>query len=321
MLLPMTNITPKLLFFLVLLFLTATSCHRKIPVEEFRKHIALQTQNAKLLLKSIKGIRYTEVKRVFDNGISFSPDGYQLIPSWRMSFPSTDSVYVFNATRNIFNNAPLIFDHDSIFNVAWAYLRLKKLTKDSLKFEVLKVEYRIIIDQKTNVFMTFYSDKYIHDVLHTDTNQLRRPTHKDTLYIKTRTAEARNNPDTAFAATRPVVFKSKSPLLTVNKEETDPDELSGIITEDSYLSPEYNITIHKAYDNFSYLFTAWVDEKGNLMFRKSVVPMMPEFQESMLAAMKGIVNGYLKLYLKTTPGETLGIPHTSIVILHVRGIK
>ena len=317
----MIKIKPKLIFVLVLLFLTITACHRKIPVEEFRKHIAVQTQNAKLLLKSIKGIRYTEVKRVFDNGVSFSPQGYQLIPSWRMSFPSADSVYIFNSTRNIFNNAPLIFDHDSIFNVAWAYLRLQKLSKDSLKFEVLKVEDRVIIDQSTNVFMTFYADKYIHDVLHTDTNKLRRPTHRDTLYIKNRSAEARSNPDTAFAATRPVVFKSKSPLLTVTKEEIAPDELTDVISEDQYLSPEYNITIKKTYDNFSYLFTAWVDEKGNLMFRKSLVPMVPEFREAILAAMKGIVNGYLKLYLKAIPGETLGITHASVVILHVKGIK
>jgi hypothetical protein len=314
----MTKIIPILIFFLALLFLTITACHRKIPVEEFRKHIAAQTNNAKLLLKSIKGIRYTEVKRVFDNGVSFSPQGYQLVPSWRMSFPSADSVYIFNSTRNIFNNAPLIFDHDSIFNIAWAYLRLQKLTKDSLKFEVLKVKDRVIIDQKTNVFMTFYSDEYIHYVLHTDTNKLRRPTQRDTLYIKTMTAEARSNPDSAFAATQPVIFKSNSPLLTVSKEEITPDELNNVITEDRYLSPEYNITIKKAYDNFSYLFTVWVDEKGHLTFRKSLIPMMPE---SMLTAMNGIVNGYLKLYLKTAPGETLGIPHASVVILHVKGIK
>jgi len=37
--------------------------------------------------------------------------------------------------------------------------------------------------------------------------------------------------------------------------------------------------------------------------------------------MKGITDSYLKLYLNVTPGKTLGIPHNTIVILNVTGIK
>jgi hypothetical protein len=90
---------------------------------------------------------------------------------------------------------------------------------------------------------------------------------------------------------------------------------------DDYLSPTYNITIKKAYDSFNYIFTAYVDEKGALIFRKSNQEMMPEFKEATISAMKGITDGYLKAYLDITPGKTLGIPHNSIVILNVTGIK
>jgi hypothetical protein len=37
--------------------------------------------------------------------------------------------------------------------------------------------------------------------------------------------------------------------------------------------------------------------------------------------MKGITNGYLKHYLKVTPGTTLGIPHASKILVYVKGTK
>ena len=49
--------------------------------------------------------------------------------------------------------------------------------------------------------------------------------------------------------------------------------------------------------------------------------MMPEFAKSTIEVMKGITDGYLKLYLNAKPGKTLGIPHTSIVLLNVTGYK
>ncbi|CAN5470213.1 hypothetical protein BH09BAC6_BH09BAC6_29400 [soil metagenome] len=275
----------------------------------------------KQLLETVKGIRFTEVKRTFNNGVSFSAQGYRLVPSWRLSFPSADSVNIYNPKRKVFVNAPVVFDHDSIFNVAWAWLRLKKLSKDSLKFQVLMVKDRVVVDQKPNVFITFYADDYIRNVLHTDTSKLRLPSRRDTAYIKAKVSQANLHMDSAFAAIEPVVLKSKSPLLTVTKKDVVPDDLNGAAIEDQYLSPEFDITIRKAYDDFSYSFTVWVDEKGKLVFRKSLESMEPEFKAQTLRAMKGIVDGYLNLYLNVTPGKTLGMSHSSVIILNVRGTK
>jgi hypothetical protein len=49
--------------------------------------------------------------------------------------------------------------------------------------------------------------------------------------------------------------------------------------------------------------------------------MEPEFKAQTLRAMQGIVDGYHKLYLNLTPGKTLGLPHSSVIILNVWGTK
>ena len=88
-----------------------------------------------------------------------------------------------------------------------------------------------------------------------------------------------------------------------------------------YLSPEFNISIHKAYDDFKYSFTVLVDDKGQLFFGRSMVQLEPEFAESRPRVMKAIVNGYLKDYLQVKAGTTLGIPHASKIIVNVTGTK
>ena len=138
-----------------------------IQKEKARKTVVeTRTKN---LLKAIKGVKFTEVRRQFDNGLSFSPVGYQLVPEWRISFPSVDSVNIYSPRKGRFLNAPVVFDHDSIFNVAWAWLRLKYLKKDSMQFQVLHVTDKTIDDEKVHVFMTFYTNDYIKNVLHKDT--------------------------------------------------------------------------------------------------------------------------------------------------------
>ena len=307
------------LFIFILLF--AGKCNRglrSVQKENARKEaVAIRTKN---LIKTILGIKYTEVRRQFDNGLSFSPVGYQLIPEWRISFPSVDSVNIYSPIKNKFLNAPVVFDHDSIFNVAWAWLKLKHLSKDSLRFEVLHVSDNVIHDEKVHVYMTFYSNKYIKEVLHSDTAALWKPSRKDTLYIQAKILQASKVPDSAFAGTQPPELVSKSKLVIVKKEAV-PDALDGGKSYDAYLSPTYNITIRKAYDDFSYTFTAFVDEKGNIIFRKSGQLMMPEFKASTIAAMKGITDSYLKLYLDVKPGKTLGIPHATLIFLNVEGTR
>jgi hypothetical protein len=309
-----------LLFVFILLF--AGKCnrgYRKLIAEKEKK--VAEAAFTKNLINKIKGINYTEVKRTFDNGLSFSPVGYQLIPEWRISFPSGDSVNIYSPKKGRFLNAPVVFDHDSIFNVAWAWLKLKYIKKDSIQFMVLHVSDNIIHDEKTHVYMTFYTNDYIKNVLHSDTVQLRRPTRRDTQYIKQKTLLASRIPDSAFAGTSPAVLRPKSPLITVKKETVSADDVNGGKVYDDYLSPTYNIVIHHAYEDFSYSYTAFVDDKGTLAFRKSTTFLNPEFVVPYNTAMKGITDGYLKLYLDVTPGKTLGIPHRSIIFLNVVGYK
>lgn len=309
-----------LLFAFILFF--AGKCnrgYRKIVAEKEKK--AAEAAFTKSLINKIKGIKYTEVKRTFDNGLSFSPVGYQLTPEWRISFPSGDSVNIYSPKKGRFLNAPVVFDHDSIFNVAWAWLKLKYIKKDSIQFMVLHVSDNIIHDEKTHVYMTFYTNDYIKNVLHADTLKLRRPTRLDTQYIKEKALLAARIPDSAFAGTSPAVLKPKSPLISVKKETMPPDDVNGGKVYDDYLSPTYDIVIHHAYEDFSYSYTAFVDDKGVIAFRKSTTFISPEFKESSITAMKGITDGYLKLYLDVTPGKTLGIPHRSIIFLNVVGYK
>ena len=172
-------------FLFVLLFAGRCTHHPIDPAVEKAKKEAEATRT-KNLIRKIQGIDYTEVKRVFDNGLSFSPVGYQLTPEWRISFPSVDSVNIYSPKKGRFLNAPVMFDHDSIFNVAWAWLKLQYIKKDSIKFMVLHVHDDTIVDEKVHVFMTFYTNSYIKDALHSDTNKLRKPTRLDTDYIKAR---------------------------------------------------------------------------------------------------------------------------------------
>jgi len=164
------------------------------------------------LLESIKGIHYTEVKRTFDNGLSFSAVGYQLIPEWKIWFPSTDSVTIYSPKKKKFLNTPVIFDHDSVYNVAWAWLKLKYIKKDSIQFMVLHVHDNVIQEEKTHVYMTFYTNDYIRNVLHGDTANMLRPSRKDTAYIKAKIAQAQQKLDNAFAGTQPAILKLKARL-------------------------------------------------------------------------------------------------------------
>jgi len=306
---------------IIFILLFAGRCNRGLRIIQAEKaKKEAEAKRTKNLIKAIRGIKYTEVSRKFDNGLSFSPVGYQLIPEWRISFPSNDSVNIYSPKKQKFLNAPVVFDHDSVFNVAWAWLKLIYLKKDSIQFMVLHVHDNIIQDEKVHVFMTFYANDYIKNVLHSDTATLWKPTRKDTLYIKAKTLLAGKIPDSAFAGTEPVILRSKNKLVTVTKQAVD-DEIDGGKSYDAYLSPTYNIVIRKAYDDFSYSYTAWVDEKGKLTFRKSLDIVMPEFKESTITTLKGITDGYLKLYLDVSPAKTLGIPHNSIIFLNVRGIK
>ena len=316
------HILRNILFLFIFISLSANKCNRGYrAIQEEKAKKAAEAIHTKNLLKQILGIKFTEVRRQFDNGLSFSPVGFQLVPEWRISFPSIDSVNIYSPKKGKFLNAPVVFDHDSIFNVAWAWLKLKHLSKDSLRFMVLHVKDNIIQDEKVHVYMTFYANDYIKNVLHSDTGKLWRPSHGDTVYIKEKSRLANTIPDSAYAGTQPALLISKSPLLTIVKEKAADNKADDARSFDDYLLPTYDIVINNAYDDFGYLYSVYVNEKSELVFRKSNQFSYPEFEKSTREAMQGITDGYLKLYLDVKAGKTLGIPHSSIIMLNVTGHK
>jgi hypothetical protein len=272
----------------------------------------------------LPGIHYTEVKRRLANGLSFDSFGYQQEPSWKLTFPVDDSAHIYSPDRKKFYYFPVTFDHDSIVNMARTWLRVKQVTKDSLVFQVLKVEGTTIYLTAAKLYMTFYADDYIKNKLHTTAENLMRPSKADTAYIRKLSAFVNTHPDTAFAARVPALLSSKSSNIKVEKVKVEPDPSITYNKDDKadeYFNPEYNITINKAYDDFNYSFSVFIDDKGQMKFGQSTIFLGDDFKESHLRVMKGILDGYLKLYLNVKPGTTLGIPHTSTVILHVSGVK
>ena len=127
--------------------------------------------------------------------------------------------------------------------------------------------------------------------------------------------------DSAFGAREPVILKSIGPLVTAEKVQIKPTPLDDMDPSYDYLYPEYNITIHKSYEAFDYTFSVLIDDKGQMYFGKTNIVYSPEYKKTYEDVMKGIMNGYLKRYLNVTPGSTLGIAHTSSVLLNVVGKK
>jgi hypothetical protein len=271
----------------------------------------------------VKGTRFTEVRRAFNTGLVFDKQGYQLEPSWKLYFLSNDSVMVFSPKMKRFYGFHVYFDHDSIFNMVDAWLKLKKIDKDSLVFQALRVENKVILndDEGSNVFLTFYSDQYIKSGLAKNIQKMGIPGAKDSLFIKARAKLANGSMDSAFSAREPVILKSKNGLLKVEKVNTVSSPLNKIDSSIDYLYPEYNITIHKAYEDFDYSFTVFVDDKGKMHFGKSTIPYSQEYKKTYEGVMNGIMKGYLEHYLEITPGNTLSIPHTSSILLNVVGKK
>ena len=269
-------------------------------------------------------MNYKEVRRIFSNGLKFDKQGYQLEPSWDLYFLSDDSVLVFSPKNKKYYGFHVYFDHDSIFNMVGAWFKLKKIATDSLILQALRVENKVILDddEGSKVFLTFYSYKYIKSHSAESIRKMGIPGPKDTSFIKARTKLAKTNIDSAFAAREPVVLKSKSKLLTVEKVNSVSTPIQEVDAADNYLDPEYNITIHKAYQNFDYSFYVYVDDKGRMYFKESVVAYGAyghQYKAIYDQVMKGIVRGYLQLYLAITPGNTLSIPHTSSILLNVKG--
>lgn len=270
----------------------------------------------------IKGVRYTEVRRSFDNGLSFNEYGFQLEPEWVIYFNADDSVRIYSPKKEQFMTYRIFHSHKALFHFARDWFRIKKVSKDSLIFQVMKVEARVIKENLSKVYMTFYSDDYIKDVLHTDAATLKAPSREDTLFIKYRAIQANSDPDSAFAARNPVILKSKSKIAQVKRIKASVDPYLGHVSRsEEYLYPEYRINIDKAYQDFHYSFSVIVDHTGKMQFKQFLVYVMPEFEETKTRVAKGIIDVYLRNLLEVTPGNTLGFPHSSVINMNVIGKK
>jgi hypothetical protein len=300
----------RLLLLLLIIVFACNSCNRN--------------KRQGLPFGDMKGIHYTEVRRIFNTGLVFDKQGYQLAPVWRFYFVSDDSVQVFSPKKQRYYGFHIYYDHDLIFNMVDSWLQMLKLTPDSILFRTLRVNEKreiLLDDEGSNVYMTFYSDAYLKKKKAEVVKRMGLPSAKDTAYIKTRSALANRVLDSAFSAREPVIMKSTSLFVQAERVVKQEDPLSDMDPAEDYLYPEYNITIHHAYEDFGYSISAFVDEKGGVYFRKSQIPYSHEFETTYDKIIKSIIAGYVARYVNVTPGTTLGIPHTSIIVLNLTGKK
>jgi hypothetical protein len=273
-----------------------------------------------LSFKSVEGISYSEISRRQKNGLSFNEYGFQLEPQWKLKFVSDDSVSIYSYDRKSFFNFPLTRGYDSVFNTIGTWLKLKKMSKDSLVLETLKSEADSVDITGAGVYMTFYANNYIQNVLHTDIATLRQSSRRDSLFIKSLVNRANSDFNKAFAARQPVVLVSKSSSVKVNKWKAEGDIFNHFDTSDDYFDPAYSITINKAYANFFYSFTVYVDDKGEMHYGKPLIGFTEQgYEDNYIHLSKAVMDSYLKHYLQVIPGKTLSMTHTSLIRIYVEG--
>ncbi|QEC75324.1 hypothetical protein [Mucilaginibacter ginsenosidivorax] len=271
--------------------------------------------------KPVWGVAYSEISRHTANGLSFTNYGYQMEPQWRINFVSNDSASIYSPTKGKFINFPLTRGYDSIFNTARTWLKVKAMNRDSLKLEIIN-SYGDTVDKRgTKIYMTFYADNYIKNTLHTDTAILKRANHKDSLFIK-RLSDASNKDYTkAFAARQPATLSSTSHKVKVKKWIAEGDLLNHFDTSDDYMNPTFDIAITKAYADFYYSFSVYIDADGQMHYNEPLIPFLGQsLKDNYIHQSTAVMNGYLKHYLKVTPGKTLNMLHASKINIHVQGI-
>ncbi len=272
--------------------------------------------------RAYNGINYSEVARRQKNGLSFNEYGYQLEPQWKLKFVSDDSVSIYSPTKKAFINFFLTRGYDSIFNAARSWLKVKKITKDSIIMEIIKAQGDSLDISGSKVYMLFYADNYTKNVLHSDTATIRRPSRKDSLFIHSLVTKANADYRKAFAARQPVQLISKSPQVKVVYQTTKPSIENNFDTSDDYLDPTFYITINKAYSDFYYSFTVYVDEHGNMHYGAPLIQLGlsgPGYESGYIRMSTGVMDSYLKYYLNVIPGSTLGMTHSSMISVHVEG--
>lgn len=310
------------LFLLMFVAMICFSCKQNL--EKSKSSSAAETneefiERTKTTFKMVTGIHFTEVYRRFANDVSFNTQGYQLKPSWKIVFLSDTAVSVFSPVKKKYYDLPLTLDHNSIFSMAGAWFKAKKISKDSLRFQVLEVKNKQINWKNSNVYVTFYAEDYLKKQ-HLDPEKLRSTTKSDTAYIQNLADASAQDSTKIFAAQKPVSLKSNSANVLITNVKTKAKDLDSYYIPETLFYPEYQVTINKAYADFYHSFAVRVDAKGQLHFVEPMETMIGD-PENTIKIMKGIMDGYLAHYLQITPGKTLGIPHDSLILLIVRGNK
>ena len=268
----------------------------------------------------VKGIRFEEVKRRFSNGLSFNDQGFMQKPSWIIEVVSEDTMSAWSPQKQRMQNFYLQYDHGNVYNFAEEYFKVKHISKDSLVFQRIQVDGKVIADDiRSDVNMTFYAQAYIKNKLKTTAEVLQRPTKLDTLFIQRRSAEVNRNDTTAFAATEPVRFIPKSKIVKVEKFSSA-DKLQKRTSAYDYIFPRYRIEIERAYKDFAYECLAVVDYTGNMRIL-SVNGVLPESAEGKKKMMQVVADVYIRNLFEVKPGTTLGIPHNTQITVFIAGKK
>lgn len=309
------------LWIIICLGTILAACNRKPAKESESKKEPVIV--GKQELDAVRGIKYTEVKRRFSNGLSFDTTGFQQEPSWIIQFKSPDTVMAYDPAQKIMQPFYLLHDHSSVYNFAKEWFRFKLISKDSLVFQRLQVTKKEIADDiRSDVNMTFYSNEYIEKVLHTTAEKLQRPTAADSAFIRKLVIIANRNPgnrDSVFAGRKTAELIPKSDMIKV-EVVSSVDPLIGRTKAYDYLYPQYRVRISRAYKDFAYEFNVIADEKGKLRL-SYFFTNLPEFRETRKKVLEGITDVYLQNLLKINPGSTLGLPHASEITVTVTGKK
>lgn len=266
----------------------------------------------------VKGIRYQEVKRRFSTGLSFNPEGFMQKPSWIIEVAAEDTMMAWSPQKQIMQKFYMQYDHGDVYNFAEEWFKVKKITKDSLVFKRVQVDGKVIAsDIRSDVNMTFYAVNYIKNKLKTTGEELQKPSKADSAYIAKRSAYINMNSDSAFAATNPVQFISKSKVATAEKIVTEDKMIERTAAYD-YIFPQYRIVIDRAYKDFAYQFSAVVDYQGGIHV-KELFGVLQENLEVKNKVVQGIADIYIRNLFNVVPGTTLGVPHNSKITITVIG--
>ncbi|GGE57467.1 hypothetical protein EV200_103244 [Pedobacter psychrotolerans] len=266
----------------------------------------------------VKGIRFEEVKRRFSNNLSFNKEGFMQEPSWIIEVAAEDTMMAWSPQKQKMQKFYLQYDHGNVYNFAEEFFKVKHISKDSLVFQRIQVDGRVIADDiRSDVNMTFYAQTYIKNKLKTTASALQKPSKADTLFIKKRSDEVNRTGTGAFAARVPVQFIPKSKIVKVEKFSTV-DKLQKRTAAYDYMFPQYRIEIQRAYKDFAYECLAVVDYTGAMRI-VNVNGVLPDAVEGKKRMMQGVADIYIRNLFNVIPGTTLGIPHNSEITVMIVG--